>query len=147
MPPPWRGNSQIGSVENLGRACANGLVVAAHDISDGGLAVAASEMIFGSAVGVEIDIDSLRTPYMDDRDECGAPSDESALFAETIGSFLVEVRDENAANFERTVGSYVLRLGTVTESRRLIIRNGATSLIDEDPDELHRIWSTALKVF
>jgi phosphoribosylformylglycinamidine synthase subunit PurL len=70
-----------------------GLVRAAHDISDGGLAVTLSEMAFGGGLGFTVDLDAtkLRSPSL-------------ALAAEGGSRFVVEVRAKAGRRFERTMG-------------------------------------------
>lgn len=70
----------------LHKAIANRLVKACHDLSEGGLAVAAAEMAIGGRLGMNI-----RLPGEDIWREC---------FGETTGCLLVEVTEENSAAFE-----------------------------------------------
>jgi phosphoribosylformylglycinamidine synthase len=63
----------------LYRAITNGMIRSAHDLSEGGLAVAAAEMCIGGRLGMEIDFE------------------ESAFFTEVNGCLLVEVPPENAS--------------------------------------------------
>jgi len=58
-----------------------GLVLSAHDISDGGLVTALCEMSFGNEIGFEIDLPS-KWPMT------------QALFSET-GGFVIEVEKDN----------------------------------------------------
>ena len=51
-----------------------GLVLACHDISEGGIATALAEMTFGNAIGLTVHIDSNL-------------SNDKILFSETGGSF------------------------------------------------------------
>ncbi|MDZ4295747.1 MAG: AIR synthase-related protein [Patescibacteria group bacterium] len=60
----------------------DGYVHAAHDISEGGVAVALAEMCFGGDVGAEIDAGGL-----------GEGRSDFLLFAEAAGCFLLEVDD------------------------------------------------------
>ncbi|MBI3161248.1 MAG: phosphoribosylformylglycinamidine synthase, partial [Chloroflexi bacterium] len=66
----------------LHQAIRNGWVKSAHDLSEGGLAVAAAEMCIGGRLGLELDIEA------------------SALFTEVNGCLLVEVAPANAPAFE-----------------------------------------------
>jgi phosphoribosylformylglycinamidine synthase len=78
-----------------------GLVRSAHDISEGGSAVAAAEMCIGGRLGLQLDLDVndlART-----------------LFAETTGCLLVEVSPRDTASFERQfAGLPFLKIGTIT---------------------------------
>ncbi|HET9067530.1 MAG TPA: AIR synthase-related protein, partial [Amaricoccus sp.] len=60
--PPVRLADERRAGEFLRRANAAGLVSAAHDIADGGLAVAAAEMALAGGVGVEVAADDLLDP-------------------------------------------------------------------------------------
>jgi phosphoribosylformylglycinamidine synthase subunit PurSL len=66
----------------LHRAITNGLVRSAHDLSEGGLAVAAAEMCIGGRLGMNVAATGL------------------APFVEVNGCLLVEVIPENASAFE-----------------------------------------------
>lgn len=65
-----------------------GLIRAAHDLSEGGLAVAAAEMSLAGRLGLSLDISALNeNPAV-------------AIFAETNGCFLVEVEPNKIEAFE-----------------------------------------------
>ncbi len=77
----------------LHAAIRGGLVRACHDLSEGGLGVAAAEMTFGTDLGVELD---LRQAPCD-----GAPLDDAALlWSESSSRFLVEVAPADTEAFE-----------------------------------------------
>ena len=65
-------------------AVVDGLIVSAHDISEGGLAVAVTEMAIGGRLGVDVDLTTVHDDPV------------VAWFSESIGRFVVEVRPENA---------------------------------------------------
>jgi phosphoribosylformylglycinamidine synthase len=89
-------------------AISGGLVRACHDLSEGGLAVAAAEMAIAGRSGLELDLTRFpRTPDVD--------ADAAALFSESSARFLVEVAPETAASFEELLaGRPVARVGRVT---------------------------------
>lgn len=70
----------------LHNAISAGLIRSAHDLSEGGLAVAAAEMCIGGRLGLDIN------PPLTTRD----------LFGETTGCLLVEVSPADIARFEAT---------------------------------------------
>ena len=72
----------------------SGLVKACHDLSEGGLGVAAAEMAFGGDFGAKIDL--RRVPF-----EGGTAGDEALLWSESPSRFLVEVDPSDAAAFEQ----------------------------------------------
>ncbi len=91
--------------ETLLRAHAAGEVRAAHDVSDGGLAVALAEMGFGGGLGATIDLD--RT---------GLDGPALALVAEGRSRIVVEVARRRAARFEARFRRLpAVRLGDVAD--------------------------------
>jgi phosphoribosylformylglycinamidine synthase len=122
----------------LHRAIRAGLVQACHDLSEGGLAVAAAEMAIASGHGAALDLG--RAPGA----ERGLPL-ASLLFAESATRFLVEVRPDDAAAFERRLGRAPWgRIGRVMEEARLTMRDGVRTAIDADVSMLRRAWRTPL---
>jgi phosphoribosylformylglycinamidine synthase len=98
----------IETMRALHRAISGGLVRACHDLSEGGLAVAAAEMAIAGRLGLELSLTHL--PRTSDVD-----ADAVALFSESSARFLVEVAPEAAAAFEATLaGRPVARLGRIT---------------------------------
>jgi phosphoribosylformylglycinamidine synthase subunit PurL len=89
--------------ERLLRTMRSGMVRAAHDVSDGGLAVALPEMAFGGGLGFSVDLDAA-----------GLPSPGLALVAEGASRLVVEVARDRAGGFERAwTGLPLRRLGEV----------------------------------
>ncbi len=112
---------------------------ACHDVSDGGLAVAAAEMAFaGGGEGLRLDLDheSLRTL-----------GDLELLFGEGPHRFLIEVAPERAdalfADAARN-GVPLARVGTVTGDGQFVVRRRGNTSIDGEVRELGRIWRAPL---
>ena len=87
-------------------ALAKGLVLSAHDLSDGGLGVAAAEMCFTGEFGASLDLDEVprRAPIY---------SDEVLLFSESASRILLEVSPEQEAAFLKALrGVPAKRVGT-----------------------------------
>ena len=104
VPDVPQGTLQV--YRTLHQAILIGLVRAAHDLSDGGLAVAAAEMCIGGRLGLNV---------------VGASM---APFAEVNGCLLVEVTPENALGFESQFANLpVSKIGNVTSEPRLKIAN------------------------
>ncbi len=99
------------------------LVRACHDLSEGGLAVAATEMAMAGGLGMKIDIEQV----------CQAPlSATEVLFSESNTRFLVEVSGENADEFQamlRDCHVPVMRLGTIESSDQLVVTCGAEEVV------------------
>jgi len=84
---------------------------AVHDLSEGGLGVAAAEMAIGGRLGLDLDLAAAPAPDVRD--------DAVLLFSETPSRFLVEVGEAAAPAFERRLagaGVPVGRLGRVTDA-------------------------------
>jgi phosphoribosylformylglycinamidine synthase len=72
---------QLKIFDCLHRLISDGKILAAHDISEGGMAVALAEMCFGNGLGANIDLDEISKEI----------SSEFILFNETPGCFLLEI--------------------------------------------------------
>jgi phosphoribosylformylglycinamidine synthase subunit PurL len=119
--------------ERLLTAMRAGVVRAAHDISDGGLAVALPEMAFGGHLGFSVDVEQL-----------GLDSPGLGLVAEGASRFLVEVPASDERRFVRLMaGRPAVRLGDVTGARGRFLW-GAREVADLDLDALYSRWRTGL---
>jgi phosphoribosylformylglycinamidine synthase len=112
-------------------------IVACHDLSEGGLAVAVAEMSFAGEHGVELDISSMR------RESFVDPS--VALFSESNSRFLVEVPVERVAAFEACMQTVPwFRIGSVTLEPNVRIACDRTTLIDVPWIDLRDAWRSQL---
>jgi len=129
------------TMEALHRAISAGLVRACHDLSEGGLAVAAAEMALAGELGLRISLDAL--PFEGDE---RFRVDSVLMFSESASRFLVEVRPEHAAEFERTLqGAAAACIGRVDRSGLLAIRGlDGTDLVQSPVAELKAAWQTPL---
>ncbi len=117
-------------MQSVQKAIAAGLVRACHDLSEGGLAVAATEMAFAGGLGVELDI-SRGT---------GVPP-VAKLFAENAGRFLVEVVPENREAFmEITKDIPCGEIGKITDTGRVVIKENAGTIIDVTIADTKQAW-------
>jgi len=92
-------------------------VRACHDMSEGGLAVAAAEMAFAGGLGMSLHLDAV--PH-DCGDLTGAKRDACLLFSESNTRFLCEVPPEQREAFERALaGVPHAVVGQVTSGTRL----------------------------
>ena len=87
----------------LHQALRSGRVLACHDISEGGLAVALAEMAIAGRLGLTIDT-------------LPGPDPVSALFAESTGRFVCEIAAGDADWLADQLGEPVTVLGSVTEA-------------------------------
>ncbi|MFW6150273.1 MAG: phosphoribosylformylglycinamidine synthase subunit PurL [Chloroflexota bacterium] len=127
-------------MSRLSQASKAGLMRACHDLSEGGLAVAAAEMAFAGGLGAELWLEHVPQGEPVSRDD-------SLLFSESTSRFLVEVAAEQKEAFEAMMGNEgTSLLGKVTRSPRLEIygRDG-TRLVDRDVEELKEAWQRPLR--
>ncbi|HEY6392016.1 MAG TPA: phosphoribosylformylglycinamidine synthase subunit PurL [Bryobacteraceae bacterium] len=110
-----------------------GLAESAHDISDGGLAVALAEASFGAAgVGARVEVPS-------------ANRQEIQLFHEGPSRILLTTaQPENVLTIARKFVVEAVQIG-VTMKERLRIDCGSETLLDCDLKELRHPWETSLE--
>lgn len=114
--------------EQILQAIRSGLVASAHDVAEGGLAVAAAESLIGSkGLGADIRVTGNAT---------------SALFSESQSRFLLSVKKENQEAFERLVDAVLI--GEVTEAPVLYMSNEEGLVLAEQVDVLKQAWKGAI---
>ncbi|MBU5637240.1 phosphoribosylformylglycinamidine synthase subunit PurS [Geomonas sp. Red69] len=125
-----------------GAALKAGLVASCHDLSDGGLAVAAAESAFAGGFGMELDL--AQVPFKGDAAE---KSDIALLFSESASRLLVTVRAEKAAEFEKAMaGTPCARIGAVTAEPVLKVKGLSGSVVvNAQNAELKAAWQEPLK--
>ncbi len=131
-----------------------GLVRACHDLSEGGLAVAAAEMAFAGELGAKISLADV--PYLPSPTGRGAGGeggsksvqvlpDAALLFSESNTRFLCEVEPDNAAAFESALADVPhARIGEVVADGKLEIV-GETPLLQADLPALKEAWQKPLR--
>jgi phosphoribosylformylglycinamidine synthase subunit PurL len=105
-----------------------GLVESAHDLAEGGLAVAVAESVIGSK-GLGADVNLAGNPV-------------SALFSESQSRFLLTVKKENQQEFENLVGAALI--GEVTTAPILNIAVDGVNVISEQVENLEKAWKGAI---
>jgi len=125
----------------LHRAIGRGLVASCHDLSEGGLAVAAAEMAFAGDLGLDLEL--ARVPA-EPAGDAGAELDAILLFSESASRFLVEVSPARAAELERELeGLPCARVGTVRPEKRVAVRgSGGEPLLELSVDELRQAFQS-----
>ena len=113
--------------QRIYQAVRNHLIKSMHDLSEGGLAVAAAEMCIGGRLGLELNLDG--------------PDPVRFLFGETNGCLLVEVERQNCTIFEQHFTGLPLRkLGRLTASPNLLINSSLNQLVNCQVDRLVSAW-------
>lgn len=125
------------------KALTSGLVLSAHDISEGGLAVAVAEMAFSGKGGIELDLQKLpsngtwKSPVV-------------PLFSESTGRIIVEVAPEHADAFEKAMeGQPCACIGKSSDrhANMKISCCGGKTVIDASLAKLKQIWKQGLTPF
>ena len=122
------------------KAIANRLVRSCHDLSEGGLAVAAAETAFAGGFGVGLDLAQVPT-QRDLRDPA------VVLFSESTTRFLIEVEPALSTKFEAALcGIAISRVGEVTSSHRLTALGMDNELVlDAACSDLKSAWQSRLR--
>ena len=113
-----------------------GLVLSAHDVSEGGLAVALAEMAFSGKAGIRADLAVV--PTIDD-----TPAAEH-LFGETPGRILFEVAPKDAMLAEQQGFTII---GETTDDGWLTITNESQKLVHAKVSDLKPIWKGGLSEY
>jgi phosphoribosylformylglycinamidine (FGAM) synthase-like enzyme len=134
---PVRGRKLMGALSGV---TAKGLVRACHDLSEGGLGVAAAEMAFAGGLGMEIHLD--RVPLGEPMER-----DDSILFSESNTRFLVEVSPDHAQQFEKAMADIEFaEVGSVTSDCRLEVHGlNGDRVLSADISELKEAWQKPLR--
>jgi len=122
----------------LNDAMDRGIVRACHDLSDGGLGVAAAEMAFTGDLGLDIDLAKVPTSR--------EMRDDFVLFSESNGRLLVEVSENDCGEFEALMGDSVFaRIGSVKDDKNLRVAKNGKPLIELPLTKLIGAWKTPLE--
>lgn len=104
-----------------------GWVQAAHDISEGGLTVAAAEMCIAGRLGLQLVLPG-NDPIL-------------SLFGETNGCLLLEISAGQALLFEKNfAGLPYKKIGHITDAPALFIAHNGSVIITLSVDDLVKAW-------
>jgi len=123
---------------NVTEAIDLGLVKACHDLSEGGLAVAAAEMALASDYGVELDLRKVPREALSRND--------FVMFSESNSRFLLEVPEKSRGDFEAVMkGAVCSEIGWVAKNPRLMVYglDGAVA-VDASLKDLRESWKETL---
>jgi phosphoribosylformylglycinamidine synthase len=136
--PPLTDLALEGQVQGFLRAAiAAGLVRSAHDLSDGGLAVALAEACIASGLGAAVDLPA------------GGGRPDRLLFAEGGARVLVSVAPEQEAAWGTALAEAgeavpAERVGTVTADSRLVVARGGEPLLALAVEQLRHTYEQAI---
>ena len=121
-------------VDLLVRLAGRGLLSSAHDVSDGGLAVALAESAMTGELGAVVRLESaLRLS--------------SLLFGETTGRVVLSFRPENEGRIRSAAAELGVPLTVIGSvgGARLRIAVGGRRVVDEDVASLRGLWKSAFE--
>jgi phosphoribosylformylglycinamidine synthase II len=136
--PRVRGSKAKHTFRAIIKAIDRGLVKSCHDLSEGGLAVAAAEMAFSSGFGLELDLQKVPGKNLVRND--------FVLFSESNSRFLIEVSEKDKGDFEDLMkGKSCVLIGKVTKEPEFVVR-GITGIIvvDASLEKLMHSWKKTL---
>ena len=105
-----------------------GLVNSAHDISEGGLGACLSEVLFGTGLGMDLDL---------------GKTSPAQLFAEPANCFVITVTPENQREIEQRLGDWAQLAGEVTADGWLKVALSNQYLV-ADVSELETLYEEAI---
>ena len=136
--PKVDAKNSLKAMKALSAAIGAGLVRSCHDCSEGGLAVAASEMAFAGCKGLELDLSKVPVS--------GALADAELLFSESNSRFIVEIEEDKAKRFEAAMaGVKFARAGKVTKNEFSVKVLNGNYIVREKTDKLYKAWQETLK--
>lgn len=125
--------------EGLINAIDRHAVKACHDLSEGGLGIAVSEMALSGSLGLEIDLGAVEiSSHM---------REDFILFSESNSRFLVEVPITKQQEFEKALGGVRFsRIGRTVQRPLLEVRDSRGDVIvDAASSEMRERWKSVLR--
>lgn len=126
------------NVESITEVIDLGYVESCHDLSEGGLAVAAAEMSFSGGCGIEIDLRKVQ--------KFGVERDDYVLFSESNSRFLLEVNDRHVDRFKEVMkGCTYSFIGKVRDNDDFLVYGlDGNTIMDCDISDLRKMWKVRL---
>ena len=123
----------------VNQAQRDGLLASCHDLSDGGLGVAAAETAFAGGYGMRIELAKVDTE--------GTLRADTLLFSESQSRLLVTVRPDNRAAFEVLfAGQSCALIGEITEDPTFVVNNAqGEAIISTRIEDLKEAWQAPLR--
>ncbi|MNJ30035.1 phosphoribosylformylglycinamidine synthase subunit PurL [Paenibacillus bouchesdurhonensis] len=132
-PPALDLNVEKKLLDSVLAAIQKGLVQSAHDLSEGGLAVALAESCISGSLGAKVNFATELRP-------------DFALFSESQSRILLSASPDKAAELEQLIASYgvpVQNIGQVTGDN-LEISVNARSVLNRPVSELKQVWEDVI---
>jgi len=138
--PKVKVNQARKTVNSITKAIDSRLIKSCHDLSEGGLGVAAAEMAFTGGYGIELFL--RKVPRSKD-----VMRNDHVLFSESNSRFLVEVSEKQRGSFEALMKNvdYAVVGKTRRDSRFLVRGLDGKVIVDTGIDELRQAWTSTLE--
>ena len=121
----------------LHHAIEKGLVLSAHDCSDGGLAVCLAEMAFSGAYGLCLDLGKVPA--------ASGMNDTEVMYSESAGRIVIEVSKDKASKIEKIFGKDAACIGITDKAPLLVIKSSSgDTIVQEGIDALKAAWKATL---
>lgn len=124
--------------QSVHQSIQQGIVRSCHDLSEGGLAVAAAEMAMAGGLGISINI-------LDGNDS--SLSHTELLFSESNTRFLLEVAPEHCDSINaifNDAGVSIKQIGSVQADQKLSVTIDQESVLDVDINDAKSAWQAPL---
>jgi len=133
-PPELDLNVERRLLDTVLAAIQQGLVQSAHDLSEGGLAVALAEScISGGGLGAQVNLDTNLRPDV-------------ALFSESQSRILLSAAPEKAAELEKFISERSVPVAVIgrVEGTSLVIDINRASALNKPVEGLKQVWEEAI---
>lgn len=114
-------------MKTLLKAMQQGLIQSCHDLSEGGLAVALAESIFGTDLGLKVEV----------------TFDSAKLFSESAGRFVVTVAKQQQQAFEELFQTDTTLIGEVIAQPVLAVKT-TTEAWQIEAKQAYKLWKEAI---
>lgn len=133
--PRVRAHESLKIMNRLSSSIRRGLILSAHDASEGGLAVCLAEMLFSGGFGAEVSLKSVPIDKSIKRDD-------AILFSESNSRFIVEVSKLKKKAFEKSMKGVPFGLAGETQENNKMTVKGVKGkiVIKADIDKLKEAW-------
>ena len=137
--PKVRLNQAKKTMELITNSIDQGYLCSCHDLSEGGLAVAAAEMAFSSGLGMEFNLNQVPKT----KETC---RNDYILFSESNSRFLVEVKEKYRSKFEALMkNTFCAKIGHCKRGSYLSIKGlEGKQIVYADLGDLRRCWKKVL---
>jgi len=138
--PKPRPASELRHAEFIRHLVNNGIAISVHDISTGGLVIAAIEMAIAGGLGIDLHVDRIPVRGTERIDE--------VLFSETQARYLVEVKANKVREFEEALKRYGIEgsiIGRVLSKEVVVITNNEETITSLKLSDLADLYNNSLK--